>query len=41
MAAAAFTLALGIGSGPEMLRAMGTEQEMPGKMPGGGYFQIN
>ena len=40
MAAAALTLALGIGSGPEMLRAMGTEQEMPGKS-GGGYFWIN
>ncbi|WP_302789187.1 InlB B-repeat-containing protein [Anaerostipes caccae] len=35
MAAAALTLALGIGSGPEMLRAMGTEQEMPGKSGGG------
>lgn len=36
MAAAALTLALGIGSGPEMLRALGTEQEMPGKSGGGG-----
>lgn len=35
MAAAALTLALGIGSGPEMLRALGTEQEMPGKSGGG------
>ena len=40
MAAAALTLALGIGSGPEMLSALGTEQEMSGKS-GGGYFQIN
>ena len=35
MAAAALTLALGIGSGPEMLRALGTEQDMPGKSGGG------
>lgn len=39
MAAAALTLALGISSGPEMLRALGTEQEIPGKS--GGYFWIN
>lgn len=40
MAAAALTLALGIGSGPEMLRALGTEQEISGKS-GGVYLQIN
>ena len=39
MAAAALTLALGISSGPEMLRALDTEQEIPGKS--GGYFWIN
>lgn len=37
MAAAALTLALGIGSGPEMLRALGTEQEISGKSGGGIY----
>lgn len=40
MAAAALTLALGIGSGQELLRAIGMEQEMSGKS-GGGYFRIN
>ncbi len=40
MAAAALTLALGIGSGSEMLRALGMEQEISGKS-GGGYFQFN
>ncbi|MCB7223743.1 hypothetical protein LI237_09920 [Anaerostipes caccae] len=35
MAAAALTLALGISSGPEMLRALDTEQEIPGKSGGG------
>ena len=40
MAAAVLTLALGIDSGTEMLRAVDTEQEMSGKS-GGGYFQIN
>lgn len=40
MAAAVLTLALGIGSRPEMLRAMSTEQEIYGKS-GGGYFRIN
>jgi len=38
MAAAALTLALGISSGPEMLRALDTEQEIPGKSGGGGFL---
>ncbi|GAA6495160.1 hypothetical protein K290105B7_13620 [Anaerostipes caccae] len=39
MAAAALTLALGIGSGSEMLRALGMKQEISGKS-GGGVFPV-
>lgn len=40
MAAAALTLALGVGPGSEMLKASDANQEIPRKS-GGGYLQIN